>query len=845
MSKYISEDEQNYVIYLGEAKNEIIISLINEKNNGSPFTSKYELGYLNEKFGKNINFKSIQDFRICLRENVQKYLLIIKKPFKNTINTVWKLYPKNAKKHKKTFTLVSSQSWEKNLSLFFYSNFKRAENVVKEIEDQAQMKPRQENKEKSFEERKYIKLIDKMIFLDDKLEKSEAKLKAFKDRIKQNIKENDKKNIIFRNVLIFFDENNLYDIINELIDEFYFEQIFIIVFSSDSDLKKKIYQIKINERRKSYFDLNNIFIFKNEINEYKKIMIPILKIFNYFNQLGDGFFKKLSNLGIKNENLEKEFKYLYNTHYFNILLSGRSGAGKSAFINTIMGEKKSFIFQYVSPGTNRSNYYIHKNYPIKIIDVCGFAQGSEVNEILERLNFIYNKDSDNIIIDEYINDSFTFYGDKRNDIHLLLYFNVYNDKYDVVPGELPIIKKAIEKKIPIIFIVNKCEKDLFQDEYLRKDIMKEVEKAREKTNYAKYETYFINCLLKKGFVKLLTGIYDKYKDNIISKDDLSKMKDITTSEEEFNKIIEKSKFFGKINTKDGFLNDSLITSVRDIKNNIVKLIGYYLKDLNFLHSFSFYLYKKLYNNILQNPEKNFFPILTDLVKKIYLNFGYKKSTKECNNYILLKLSKYFKIKLDFLENKKKEENKTNEEEEEKDDEEEEEDEDEIIAETPMGDDEENEEFDFIQFKEDYVNLGKLYWFSKKNFKIEQDNIEHALKKNDIKLEDKLFNLEEENNAVKPENLFKIVKNDFGLDNSKNDSNNKEKLIVKLFYISYVSNELISSLCGKINHKGFKFRSIQNFYYTASKSYNKAIKGFRKIKEQIENKDDDPDPYCFY
>jgi len=163
----------------------------------------------------------------------------------------------------------------------------------------------------------------------------------------------------------------------------------------------------------------------------------------------------------------------------------------------------------------------------------------------------------------------------------------------------------------------------------------------------------------------------------------------------------------------------------------------------------------------------------------------------------------------------------------------------------MGDDEENEEFDFIQFKEDYVNLGKLYWFSKKNFKIEQDNIEHVLKKNDIKLEDKLFNLEEENNAVKPENLFKIVKNDFGLDNSKNDSNNKEKLIVKLFYISYVSNELISSLCGKINHKGFKFRSIQNFYYTASKSYNKAIKGFRKIKEQIENKDDDPDPYCFY
>ena len=119
-----------------------------------------------------------------------------------------------------------------------------------------------------------------------------------------------------------------------------------------------------------------------------------------------------------------------------------------------------------------------------------------------------------------------------------------------------------------------------------------------------------------------------------------------------------------------------------------------------------------------------------------------------------------------MENKIKEENKTYEEEEEEE-EDDDDDEEGIIAETPMGDDEEKKEFDFIQFKEDYVNFGKLYWFSKKNFKIEQDNIEHVLKKNDIQLEDKIFNLEEENNSVKPENLFKIVKNDFGLDNSKN------------------------------------------------------------------------------
>lgn len=63
-----------------------------------------------------------------------------------------------------------------------------------------------------------------------------------------------------------------------------------------------------------------------------------------------------------------------------------------------------------------------------------------------------------------MNDTFNFYGDKRNNIHLLLYFTVYNDKYDVFPGELPVVLEAIDQKIPIIFIVNKCPDNIFNDE---------------------------------------------------------------------------------------------------------------------------------------------------------------------------------------------------------------------------------------------------------------------------------------------------------------------------------------------------------------------------------------------
>ena len=153
--------------------------------------------------------------------------------------------------------------------------------------------------------------------------------------------------------------------------------------------------------------------------------------------------------------------------------------------------------------------------------MCGFAAGNEADENLQRLKLIYNEDSNNLIIDEYINDSFSFYGDKRNNIHLLLYFNVFDDKYDIVSGELQIILEAIENGIPIMFLVNKCKDTIFQDEFERKITLKEINKAREGKEYAKYETYLINCLSKKGLGDLLSAIYEKYKIYLISKDNLN------------------------------------------------------------------------------------------------------------------------------------------------------------------------------------------------------------------------------------------------------------------------------------------------------------------------------------
>ena len=384
----------------------------------------------------------------------------------------------------------------------------------------------------------------------------------------------------------------------KVINKYYKNQIFIVIFTNKDlnnlrlDITEKIN--KLTETKRSYFDMNNIFIYKNENNGHKKILMTILKIFAYFNQLGDWFFMNLFENGLSIDGLDEEVKHLFYTHYFNILLCGRTGTGKSTFINKIMGEKKSFTLKTKSAGTERNNYYIHKDYPIKIIDVCGFAEGSEGKETSERLNSIYNKNSNNIIIDDYINDIFHFYDDKRNNIHLLLYFNVYNDKYDVLPGELPIIYEAKDKKIPIIFIINKCNDGIFNNEDEKNDLLDDIKEVRKNTDFEQNKTYFINCINGNGFNELLSGIYEQYKNSLISNDDLENIKKMTMKNEDFLKIFENSFFFTNIEPQNILLHDSLINSIKDIKDMIFKLAGYYTNQLGTFSSISFYFFQNQY-----------------------------------------------------------------------------------------------------------------------------------------------------------------------------------------------------------------------------------------------------------
>ena len=826
----------NFNFTLNE-KNEIKITIqeINQDETitSLPYISVYNLNYLNQRLEKVIHFNNITKFRDCLISNLNEKTLIIKPPYKNAVATKWRIFPKNSIK-KNTFELISSSNYDKGLSLIFFGENSDSKNIIKELETIIQKKPIS-NIEKLYLEYIYDdRLVKNIVTLPIEKKTGKEIVSNFSEII--NLKNGDSGKI-----LIFFDHEKLSDIIKMIFDKFYAEPIFVVIFTSEdiNEIKKKIIT-KLNKLsiiKKPFVDIDNFYIYKNDYANHKKILLSLLKVFTYYNQLGDGFFKDLLDSDLKIPELDKELNYLNYSHHLNILLCGRTGTGKSTFINKIMGEKKAFTLKTISAGTYRNNYYIHKKYPIKIIDVCGFAEGSEGKDNYEKMNAIYNKNLDNIIIDQSLNDIFDFYEDKRNNIHLLLYFNIYDDKYDVLPGEMPVILEAIEKKIPILFVINKCPDEVFEDdnEELINDLKDIINNARKGKIYQNFETYFINCLNCNGFDKLLEAIFFKFKKFIINENDLKMLKNATIKEEHFKSIFKDYFFFGNIQPQYYLLNDSLITSIKDIQKMVVKIASYYNNELGFVDRIRFYLFDKLYNNILRNATKNFFPLLTDLVKKIYSNFNIQKNDNDCNDFIKLKISQYFDIDMEIDETKFNhyELNRVDD-----------------VGTCCGGDDGPApkpkyvkvfvqhetyipDSFDINKFKKDYINLGKLFW----NSRPEHPKDEQEKQKMDET--EKLGNVVFSNiSEISPFRIYQLIERDFGKDNSKRDATSEEKIILKLFYISYTYNELISSITWTINQKEYNINLICDFYYKIFKSYNEAINGLIEIKKDIERRKED-------
>jgi len=299
----------------------------------------------------------------------------------------------------------------------------------------------------------------------------ETQLKAMSDTFRKHLEkfeEDPKKNTFKELIIIKMKERN-----NDKIEEIF------QIFASDKDdvycpfiiffFDKTGNEFEKVEPNKEVYYISplKVFTFKYDFFEsesIKEFLNCLIRICSYYNELGEQFF-------IWTKDSEKPIGYdliraNFNS-YINIFCLGRTGSGKSTFLNNFFKEKKS-----KQGGTGRSTTtkivrFGINDCPIKIYDVPGFEDDKTIDKVnckLIQTTSEMNTDKDKI--------------------HIILYF--INNKEETMIYEME--KKIIDtlkknnKDVRIIFVSTHSSIDpfLFQNGIPPK-LKKKYDKIKEKT----------------------------------------------------------------------------------------------------------------------------------------------------------------------------------------------------------------------------------------------------------------------------------------------------------------------------------------------------------------------------
>ena len=167
----------------------------------------------------------------------------------------------------------------------------------------------------------------------------------------------------------------------------------------------------------NYFDKRNIFAYKFPTNEeeIEDIHKLFLKCMNFYHEIG-------------NYNVKLQPKF------FNILICGPEGVGKSTFINQFLHEKLAKEGEGLSITNNITSYY-HPLYPIRIIDTPGFESSNSiqiVKKVIENLENDFNL---------------------KNQVDLFLYFNSLKER-SFFYNEIDLLKYLTNHNKKIVFVLN-------------------------------------------------------------------------------------------------------------------------------------------------------------------------------------------------------------------------------------------------------------------------------------------------------------------------------------------------------------------------------------------------------
>ena len=279
-------------------------------------------------------------------------------------------------------------------------------------------------------------------------EKQLEKINEDFQKVQTNFKK-DSKNNIFKEVIIAQIKDRNDKVIKKIFDLFGGEKDvfcpFIIFLIPEEEMQGNTSDGQIEniipdqeEYYLSPLKVNTYRFNKSNIDGNQELFKRLFRICSYYNELGDQFI-------IWPEKGKTPYPYdLVNCDspsYINIFCLGKTGSGKSTFLNKFFKEKKSKEGGTGNSTTKKIVRFGLQDIPIRIYDIPGF-EGKETIEIVNKKLVETTKEMNND-------------GDRA---HLILYFINYEEETVFYDMEETIINtlKENNSEIRIIFVLTHC-----------------------------------------------------------------------------------------------------------------------------------------------------------------------------------------------------------------------------------------------------------------------------------------------------------------------------------------------------------------------------------------------------
>ena len=347
-------------------------------------------------------------------------------------------------------------------------------------------------------------------------------IKNIKSKCEIISKDPKNKNVLYSEVIIILDNENINKHVeilkNKILNDFIFDEPYytpFLIFLSPSILNlegfmpSKTFQYKFTQQDILNFNIkvqNEGNIKENEnidINpEIQSFFRKLHVLFSYYNELGDIF--SFVNYEGKKVNIKNEDDTNIAV-FINILLMGRTGAGKSTCLNLILDEKKS-IEGGTGLSTTSKNILIYQktDVPLRFYDVKGIEDEQTIENYLKILSNYYGETVSS-----------------KDSINAIFYCIEFKNGTVIEKIEERIFEKLIEFKIPIIFIITKCPFNPYKNsgiEKTEKDKKRKCNKIENviksvfrdnfiKNNKENDAESFINDFIKFNYVNFLGEDY--------------------------------------------------------------------------------------------------------------------------------------------------------------------------------------------------------------------------------------------------------------------------------------------------------------------------------------------------